>query len=74
MTVEQFYEQKYGSGEVGAGGGGQGGGGMEGQKKEEEEEEEEEETEESLKKARESDDFKDGELCSEMFVYWSSWF
>ena len=58
MTVEEFYQQKYG----GQGGEGEGlGARREEGDGEEEEEEEESESEEALKKAREWDEFKDGE-------------
>ena len=58
MTVEEFYQQRYG------GGGGEGSGqeesGGPGKEGEEEKEEEDEDSEEALKKAREWDEFKDG--------------
>ena len=61
MSVEEFFQQKYGDcAETGGAGGGGGGEGSEGGD-EGREEKEEEDSEVALKKAREWDDFKDGE-------------
>ena len=70
MSVEEFYQQRYSGREEGGGERG-GGGGEEGEMRGEDEKEEEEEgkmededSEEALKKARDWDEFKDGECPS----------
>ena len=73
MSVEEFYQQRYGGSEgVEGGGGGEGGGeGVkeeEGEEKEEEGEEEEGGNEAALKKAREWDEYKDGECVCFLYV------